>query len=92
MRQYPGAASHTSLWLIDMLSGFTRDRATQVRRVTLAESSWWQWQDQPTVARLQAQTAAGFIGSAVCRCPPDTTGSRSLVRIRQPSVCDRSPW
>jgi len=44
---------------------------------------------QPTVARLQAQTAAGFIGSAVFRCPSDTAGSTSLWKIRQPSVCDR---
>ena len=46
--------------------------------------------DRPTAPRLQAQTANGFSGSAVCRYPPDTTGSRSLWRIRQPLVCDKS--
>ena len=31
--------------------------------------------DQPTAPRLPAQTATGFMGSAVCRCPLDTPGS-----------------
>ncbi len=37
MRQYPGAASHTSLWLIDMLSDFTRDRCSSEVRVACGE-------------------------------------------------------
>src|SRR5438128_9006178 len=74
-----------------MFSDPTGDRAAQVRRVTLAKQQFVavKGSDQPTAARLPAQTATVFVESAACRCPRDTTGSTSFWRIRQPLVCDR---
>src|SRR5438876_3933040 len=78
-----------------MSSDPTGDRAAQVRRVTLVKQQLVavkgsdQPTAQPTAPRLPAQTATVFVESAACRCPPDTTGSTSFWRIRQPLVCDR---
>ena len=75
-----------------MFTDPTGDGAAQVRRVTLAKQQQLvavKGSDQPTAPRLPAQTATVFVESAACRCPPDTTGSTSFWRIRQPLVCDR---
>src|SRR5437879_852134 len=79
------------LWRIDVFTNPIGYRAAQVRRVTLAKQQLVavKGSDQPTAARLPAQTATVFVESAACRCPPDTTGSTSFWRIRQPLVCDR---
>src|SRR2546421_3642674 len=78
------------LWRIDMLSDSTHDRCPSEASGTCgAHPAAVKRSDQPTAPRLPAQTATGFMGSAVCRCPLDTPGSTSLGRIRQPLLCDR---
>src|SRR5207248_9445372 len=78
------------LWRIDMLSDSIRDRCpSEASGACGAHPAAVKRSDQPTAPRLPAQTATGFIGSAVCRCPLDTPGSTSLGRIRQPLVCGR---
>ena len=82
--------SRTCLWRIDMLSDSIRGRCpSEASGACGAHPAAVKRSDQPTAPRLPAQTATGFIGSAVCRCPLDTPGSTSLGRIRQPLVCDR---
>ena len=85
-----GFIESACLWRIDMLSDSIRDRCpSEASRTCGAHPAAVKRSDQPTAPRLPAQTATGFIGSAVCRCPLDTPGSTSLWRIRQPLVCDR---
>src|SRR6266568_4360626 len=73
-----------------MLSDSIRDRCPSEASGTCgAHPAAVKGSDQPTAPRLQAQTATVFVESAACRCPPDTTGSTSFWRIRQPLVCDR---
>src|SRR5438270_7352039 len=60
-----------------MLSDSIRDRCPSEASGTCgAHPAGVKRSDQPTSPRLPAQTATGFIGSAVCRCPLDTPGSK----------------
>src|SRR5439155_17420833 len=63
----PTAPRLPCLWRIDMLSDSIRDRCpSEASGACSAHPAAVKRSDQPTAPRLPAQTAMGFIGSAVC--------------------------
>jgi hypothetical protein len=72
-----------------MFTDPTGDRAAQVRRVTLEKQQLLavKGSDQPTAPRLQAQTATGFIGSAVLSMSAGYTGEYESLENQAAHWC-----